>query len=194
VRAAALNLLWRARHARREDRPVDARRDLLEVVDICRRESLQTGIETDLAFALTRLGQIERDLRNLEQARHLYEQAAAIYRRARKTLSLAHTIRHVGDIHQDAGRRDLAAPCYDEAVALYRASKATRRADLANAIRSMAINREESGDLERARVLWKEARDLYASADNPLRRIFRRRPNPGVVESAEHLARLSRRM
>ena len=186
--AAALNLLWHAGQARRENRLADARRDLLRAVDICR----QAAVPGDLAFALKRLGQIERDLQNLDVARSYYEEAAAIYRQRGDALSLAHTVRHVGDIHQDAGRWDLAEPCYDEALRLYRSSKGTRRSDLANAVRSMAIQKEHTGDIERARLLWKEARDLYASLDGPLRRIFLRRPNPGVIESSEHLTRLAR--
>lgn len=189
VKAAALNLLWRAGQLRRENRLIEARGDLAEAVDVCRRAS----IPTDLAFALTRLGQIERDLQNLDAAQRLYEEAAGIFRHEGHTLRLAHAIRHVGDIHQDAGRGHLAGPCYDEALALYRGSKATRRGDLANAVRSMAIHKEQAGEIERARVLWKEARELYASLDNPLRRLFRRSPNPGVIESAERLARLSGR-
>jgi tetratricopeptide (TPR) repeat protein len=189
VTAAALNLLWHASQARRENRLVDARRNLMAAVELCR----QTSVAADLAFALKRLGQIERDLGDLDDARRYYEEAAAIYRQRGDALALAHTIRHVGDILQDAGLWDLAEPCYDEALTLYRAARGTRRSDLANTIRSMAIQKEHSGDLERARLLWKEARDLYASLDGPLRRIFLRRPNPGVIESSEHLTRLARR-
>jgi tetratricopeptide (TPR) repeat protein len=186
--SAALNLLWHAGQARRENRLAEARRDLMGAVDICRR----AAVPADIAFALNRLGQIERDLQNLDVARAHYEEAAAIYRQRGDTLALAHTIRHVGDIHQDAGRWELAEPCYDEALMLYRSCRGTRRSDLANAIRSMAIQKEHTGDIERARLLWKEARDLYASLDGLLRRIFLRRPNPGVIESSEHLTRLAR--
>ena len=186
MKAAALTLLWRAHQARLANRLADARRDLTAVVAICRRED----DPADLAFALKRLGQIARDLGDLDPARAHYEEAAGIYRSAGDPLSLAHTVRHVGDIHQDAGRPDLAAPCYEEALRLLRSSRA-RRGDLANAIRSLAIHKEQAGETEPARRLWTEARDLYASLDNPLRRLFRRRPNPGVLESSEHLARLS---
>lgn len=189
MKAAALNLLWRAGQLRREDRLADARRDLLEAVAICR----QAGHAGDLAFALKRLGQIERDSGQLNAALDAYVEAAEIDRECGDHVSLAHTMRHVGDIHQEAGRADLAAPCYEEALRLYRTSRAVRRGDLANAIRSFAIHKEQAGETEPARRLWTEARDLYASLDNPLRRLFRRRPNPGVVESSEHLARLARR-
>ena len=187
--AASLTLLWRAHQARRENRLADARRDLVDAVAICRREQ----VASDLAFAVKRLGQIERDLGNLDAALALYEEAAAIYRERDDALNLAHTIRHVGDIHHDRGRGGPAERCYDEALTLYRRSRGTRRSDLANAVRSMALQKERTGDLEHARALWKEARDLYASLDGPLRRIFTRRPNPGVVESSEHLMRLGRR-
>jgi tetratricopeptide (TPR) repeat protein len=186
--AAALALLWRAHQARRENRPADARRDLLDAVAICRREQAPA----DLAFALARLGQTERDLGMFDAARARYEEAAAIHRERRDALSLAHAIRQVGDIHQDAGQWELAEPYYAEALVLYRSSRQTRRGDLANAVRSMAIQKEQTGDVEHACRLWREARDLYASLDTPLRRIFLRRPNPGVVESSEHLMRLGR--
>jgi tetratricopeptide (TPR) repeat protein len=189
MKAAALNLLHRAHLARLENRLDQARTDLVAALDICR----QAGVKADTAFALKRLGQIERDRQNREAALRHYEEAAAIYRERGDALNLAHTIRHVGDLHQDAGRAVLAAPCYEEAVDLYRRLRnQARRGDVANAIRSMALHKEQAGEIERARLLWIEARDLYASLDNPLRRIFRRRPNPGVVESSQHLARLAR--
>lgn len=187
MRAAALTLLWRAHQARRDNRQGDARLDLVEAVAICRRSEGPA----DLAFALQRLGQIERDLQNLDAARAHYEEAAAIHRQRGNRLGVAHAVRHIGDIHQDAGRWDLAEPCYDEAIALYRSSRSTKRGDLANAVRSLAMQKEHAGDIDHARRLWKEARDLYASLDGPLRRIFLRRPNPGVVESSEHLTRLA---
>jgi tetratricopeptide (TPR) repeat protein len=189
MKAAALNLLHRAHRARLESRLDEARTDLVKAVEICR----QAGIKSDLAFALKRLGQIERDRQDRDAALRLYEEAAAIYRERGDALNLAHTIRHIGDIHQDAGRGRLAAPCYEEAVDLYRRlRRQARRGDVANALRSMALHKEQAGELEGARLLWIEARDLYAALDNPLRRIFRRRPNPGFVESSQHLARLGR--
>jgi tetratricopeptide (TPR) repeat protein len=186
--AAALNLLWRAHQARRENRLADARRDLTDAVEICRRHDARA----DLAFVLKRLGQIERDHQNLDAARLHYEEAAVIQRERGDTVGLAHTVRHLGDIHHDAGRGELAEPCYEEALRLYRGSKGVRRGDLANAVRSMALHKEHSGDLERARLLWSEARDLYASLDGLFSRLFLRRRNPGVLESSEHLTRLAR--
>jgi hypothetical protein len=50
-------------------------------------------------------------------------------------------------------------------IALYRSSERTAPLDLANAIRPLAILKEGAGDIEEARRLWEEARDLYAAAD-----------------------------
>jgi tetratricopeptide (TPR) repeat protein len=114
-------------------------------VEICR----QAGVNADLAFALKRLGQIERDRQDRDAALRLYQEAADIYRERGDALNLAHTVRHIGDIHQDAGSALLAAPYYEEAVDLYRRLRRQAR----------------RGDL---------------------------RPNPGFVESSQHLARLAR--
>ena len=51
----------------------------------------------------------------------------------------------------------------DEALAIYRAHPETQPLDLANAIRSMAVLKQETGDRRRAIALWSEARELYAS-------------------------------
>ena len=158
----------------------------MEAVEHCRRQVPGAA----LAKALTRLGQIERDAGNGDAARPVYEEAVAIYRVEGDVLGLAHALRHLGDVHQDLGRGSLAAPCYEEALDLYRHHVLTRRSDLANAIRSMAIHKEHAGDLEAARRLWTEARDLYASLGGLVGRLLGRAPNPGVVESSEHLARL----
>lgn len=108
------------------------------------------------------LGQIERDPGNLGAARQHYEEAVAIYPTQGDPLKLAHTVRHVADILQDQGELDLAEPCYDEALKIYRADQRTPPLDLANAIRGLAILKH--GEAEQAKLLWTEARDLYASA------------------------------
>jgi len=76
----------------------------------------------------------------------------------------------------------LAEPCYYEALALYRSHKKPPPLDLANAIRPLAILKDDAGEVEDAKRLWEEARNLYAEAD----------VREGVAESAARLARLSR--
>lgn len=175
-------LLKNAVQARREGRHQDAKRDLVEAVELCRN----TGEHAELARALTALGQIERDLHHSDAALQYYEEAAAIYRseaHAELTdLKIAHTIRHVGDIHRSAGRAALAEPCYVEALNLYHANPQTTPLDLANAIRGFAILESDSGDSQRAIALWTEARDLYAQVG----------VNEGVAESDRRLALLKR--
>lgn len=94
--------------------------------------------------------------------------------------NLAHTVRHLGDIHRDAGHFDLAEPCYHEALSLYRSDKRTPSLDLANAVRPLAILKENTGDFEEARRLWEETRDLYAAVN----------VSQGVAESSARLAPL----
>jgi tetratricopeptide (TPR) repeat protein len=150
-----------ARAARREHRPNDARKDLVEATALCRH----SGDRSRLANALADLGQIERDLRNLEAARKHYAEAVEICREAGDARTLAHTIRHLGDVLQELDELAEAEKCYGEALDLYRADAATKPLELANAIRSAAILRDRLGESEKASALWAEARDLYAAAD-----------------------------
>jgi tetratricopeptide (TPR) repeat protein len=174
----AVTLIERANKARREHRLADAHRDFVEAVALCRHKDTQR----ELVQALKGLGQVLRDLGHAEAARPLYEEAVALCRRNDDPLALAHTIRHLGDIHRDTGRPDLAEPCYDEALALYRSTERTAPLDLANAIRPLAILKEGAGEIEEARLLWQEARDLYAAV----------KAEQGVRECSARLERLGR--
>jgi tetratricopeptide (TPR) repeat protein len=169
-------LVQRAARARREQRLADAHGDLLEALGICR----QAGMRHDLVVVLKGLGQIERDLGHGDMALPFYEEAVAICREEGDALMLAHTVRHTGDIHRHAGRVHLAEACYDEALALYRGHEKPPPLDLANAIRPLAILKQDTGESEQARRLWEEAKDLYATANVP----------EGVAECATRLAQL----
>ena len=174
----AAELLNQAAHARRDNRLADAHRDLGEAVGLCR----QAGAPRELVQALKALGQIERDLGRGDAAQLLYEEAATICREQGDPLLLAHTVRHLGDIHQDAGRLEPAEACYDEALALYRDHGQPPPLDLANAIRPLAMLKEATGEVEEAKRLWIEARDLYEAVH----------VLEGVAECSNRLARLSR--
>jgi len=171
-------LMRRADQARSEGRLADARCDLLEAVGTLR----QQGGKAELAQALKNLGELERRLPDGGSARQHYEEAVALFRELGEPLKLAHTVRHLGDVHRDAGRAVLAEPCYHEALALYRSHKRAPPLDLANAIRSLAVLKEDDGQIEEAARLWQEAHDIYAALDVPA----------GVAESAARLARLAR--
>jgi tetratricopeptide (TPR) repeat protein len=178
VSDASDKLLKQAFQARRENRLADARRDLVEAVEICRK----AGVPAELAEALTGLGQIERDLQRNDAARQHYEEAVAIYRAQGDALVLAHTVRHVADIHRHDGSRELAERCYQEALHIYRSYERTPPLDLANAIRGLAILKDDAGEAEEARSLWEEARELYTAV----------KVEAGVAESNRRLARLER--
>ncbi|HEV3435891.1 MAG TPA: tetratricopeptide repeat protein [Gemmata sp.] len=154
-------LIDQASLARREHRLTDALSDLTEAVAICRR----TGVRNELILSLKALGQIERDLGRNQIAHQMYEEAVALAREEGEPLTLAHTIRHLGDIHRDAKRLTQAEVCYLEALSLYRGHMDTKKLDLANAIRPLAILKEATGNFQEATRLWREAKELYEAAD-----------------------------
>jgi tetratricopeptide (TPR) repeat protein len=126
-----------------------------------------------------KLAESARHEGRLDEARRLYEQAVAICRELGDPLVLAHTVRHLGDVHYESGRRELAEPCHVEALAIYREHDPSPL-DLANALRSLAITREEGGAFGEAARLWQEAGELYE----------RTGVAAGVAESRRRVARL----
>jgi len=76
----------------------------------------------------------------------------------------------------------LAEPCYLEALSIYRRHERTRPLDLANAIRSFAVLKDEVGAPEQSQSLWQEAHDLYVGLNL----------SAGIAESAARLALLAR--
>jgi len=176
---ASDQLVKQALQARREGRLADAKRDLLQAVEICRR----SGSRAESARALKDLGQIECDLDNYDAALQHYEESLALYRAEGDVLKIAHTVRHVGDIHRYEGRLELAEQCYLEALSLYRSDPRTPQLDLANAIRPLAILKFDAGETEEARSLWEETRKLYAAVN----------VEAGVAESSRWLALLAQK-
>jgi tetratricopeptide (TPR) repeat protein len=168
--------LMREANRLRFERPHDAHRLYAKAVERCR----EAGMKRELIRALKGQGQIERDANNGAAALALYEEALTLCRQQGDAQMLAHTVRHVGDIHQEGGRDDLAEPCYNEALSIYRRDSQTLPLDLANTIRPFALLKENAGEVEEAKRLWAEARDLYAVA----------KVAPGVAESSRRLARL----
>src|SRR3989475_3559848 len=103
-------------------------------------------------------------------------------RRGEDALKLAHRVRHLGDAYYYAGRWVLAEPCYVEALSIYRRHEGTRPLDLANAIRSFAVLKDEVGATEQSQSLWQEAHDLDVGL----------KLSAGLAESAGRLALLGR--
>jgi tetratricopeptide (TPR) repeat protein len=156
---AADQLIRRSRRARQEGRRDDAARDLAEALPLLR----QAARKTELAEVLRDLGELERRLPDGDSARRHYEEAVALFRDLGDPLRLAHTVRHLGDVHHDAGRAALAEPCYVEALEIYRRHAPDRPLDHANALRSLAVLRDEGGDTEATAALWREAHELYST-------------------------------
>ena len=156
------------------------RAQLVEAVAICR----ETGASRELSVALGKLGHVEQDAGRHEAARACYEEAVAAARAVADPLRLAHAVRHLGDVHRHARRLTDAEACYEEALSLYgRHAAGAAALDHANALRPMAILKEELGHAEEARVLWGRARELYGAAGI----------EAGVAECADHLAGLDGR-
>lgn len=156
---AADKLLERAQQAQREKRLRDARRDWLAAIELLR----ENNDGEQLGQALRALGELERKLGDSESARGHYEEAVTLCRQYGDRLRLAHTVRYLGDVYHNVGRTDLAGPCYKEALALYYGHADPPPLDLANAIRSAAVLKQEAGDRHQAISLWSEARELYSS-------------------------------
>ena len=152
------------------------REQLTEAVALCR----EAGDDRDLATALRRLGNAEQDAGRNDAATACYEEAVAVARRTGDQLLLAHAIRHVGDAHRGAQRLADAEASYDEALALYAAKDEPRALDYANALRPMAIVKEALGETDEARLLWQQAKSLYAAVPVAA----------GVAECEENLSRL----
>jgi tetratricopeptide (TPR) repeat protein len=173
--------------ARREKRPADARDAFARAVALFR----QSGSQAELAHALTRQAQIERDEKSFDAALAFQMEALAIQRTLGDRKTLAHTIRHVGDILQDQDRHAEADPYYREMLELYRAETDVPPLEFANAIRSVALHNQRLGNIGEARRLWQEARDRYGALDDVFLSLTGNPGNPGVREADRRLEELS---
>ena len=170
-----VELAWRNR---REGKLDDARRDMVRAIALLR----QADGHVDLVTALGRLGHIEMDLYRWGEASKVYEEAIRICRDAGDSLGLAHKTRHLGDVHRHAGREEEARECYQKALSLYQNHMDPPKLDYANAIRMVAILKEELGQVDQATELWMQARELYDAVNVP----------PGVDECTKRIEGLQR--
>ena len=167
----ALDLIdraWRTRYRAFQQRPdseeelqrviASVHADLETAVAICR----DVGAKRELSMALGKLGHVVEDA---ETKLACYTEAVAAARECGDAMQLAHAVRHLGDVHRNAGCRAQAKGCYDEALGLYRSEASAPTLDVANAVRPMAILKADLGERVEALALWREARDLYATAD-----------------------------
>ena len=177
VMTNAADLLLRAVEAKQQGRLGEASQHVLRAISLLREKP--PGIE--LAKALRLLAELERKLHDKAAALQHYQEAVILCRSHGDPLMLAHTVRHLGDVYQDAAQPELAEPCYREALELYRTHRDTTPLDLANAIRSMAVLKAAVGEIEQARSLWQQARDLYSQVN----------VSEGVAEASVRIAQLT---
>lgn len=138
-----------------------ARDDLKTAVAICRDQ----GLGVELAEALHRLANLERDLGEQAAADALWNEAIDICRSLDRPLMLAHKVRHLADLKHEREEVDAAESLYEEAMAIYRNPANTAMLDHANAALAFAQLRTRQGMPDVARALLAEARDLYARID-----------------------------
>ncbi|HKR58621.1 MAG TPA: hypothetical protein VJS64_02720 [Pyrinomonadaceae bacterium] len=77
----------------------------------------------------------------------------------------------------------MAEQCFVEALALYRQHEHGPSLDFANAIRRLAVLKDDAGEMDEAIRLWQETHDRYIDVNEPM----------GMAESAAHLALLMHR-
>jgi tetratricopeptide (TPR) repeat protein len=107
-------LLAAGRRARQEARLPASRALFLDVV----RKASEDGDRSSLAEALWGLADVEDEIGNCEEARHLFANAAALYRQIGPPTMLARTLRREADLWMRLGRPLEAEPLHQEAAAI----------------------------------------------------------------------------
>jgi tetratricopeptide (TPR) repeat protein len=125
----------------------------------------------DTVRELRRVADRARHERHYEEARNGYLTAIDVCRASGDARLLGHTLRHLGDIEREMGRTDDAEAHCAEALEIAR-REGVAPLELANTIRVLALLRDDE-------ALWREAHDLYVSAN----------VEAGVAETARHLAK-----
>lgn len=167
-------LLASGREARRQQRFDDARDLFAQAV----AESRWTPDDGLRARALKGLGQAERDLRHYTTALKCYREAAAIEAEAGDELAWAHTVRHIADILRELKDWPGAESNYNDALAIYRRRADAPVLDHANALRGLALLKDQLGASEEALLMWQAAKCLYEKAG----------VEAGVSECESHIA------
>lgn len=133
-----------------------------------------------------------RDAQRLRDTGDLYEamtrqrRAVALLRDLGDTAGLAHAVRHVADMLVEAGRADEAGTAITEMLGLYREIPDAAPLDIANALRSAALQAEAINDSDTAWIFWIQARARYGE----LAEMPGAPGNPGVAEADAHLKTL----
>ncbi|MDB5703544.1 MAG: hypothetical protein JWN66_660 [Sphingomonas bacterium] len=142
------------------------------------------------AQAYAREAQRLRDAGEHYEALTRQRRAVALLRDTGDQLAIAHAVRHLADMLVEVGQPEEAGAPVTEMLALYRAAPDTPPLDLANALRSAAVQAEAIGDIDTAWIFWIQARARYAALDALFEELTGKPENPGVIEADARLARL----
>lgn len=143
----------------------------------------QKRLILELAKGLRDLAERERGLPDASLALVHYEEAVSLMQSLDEPLLLAHTVRHLGDLHYDNGQMPEAEVCFQQSLILYHNHERIPTLNFANAIRSLAVLKDNHGNISESVVLWREAHGMYKSFNI----------QTGVAESAAHLAMIAQK-
>ena len=146
-----------------------------QALDISRQLKTLTGDAPqclrDLSVSLERVGDVVRDLGQLEEARSAYAESLEI-RRERKTLTgdapqslrdLSVSLDKVGDVARDLGQLEEARSAYAESLAISRQLK-TLTGDAPQSLRDLSVSLNNVGNVARDLGQLEEARTAYGEA------------------------------
>jgi tetratricopeptide (TPR) repeat protein len=142
------------------------------------------------AATYAREAQRLRDAGDHYEALSRQRRAVSLLRDVGDTAALAHAIRHVADILVEANRPDEAGAAITEMLALYRAAPDAPPLDVANALRSAALQAEAIQDSDTAWIFWIQARARYEELDALFEQMTGEPGNPGIAEADAHLRKL----
>ena len=118
------------------------------------------------ANVLVSLGDLERRLGNIDEARTHYDAALPLYRTERDRLGEANVLKSLGDLENRLGNIDEARTHYDAALPLYRTER--DRLGEANLYMSMGDMFLAQEKLVEARTYYEQALPLYEVERDPL--------------------------
>lgn len=125
--------------------------------------------------------QLDRDLGKLSEALELCRRSLSYYQRTHNPDRIAHSTRHLADLLRQLDEDEESERCYRKAIGIYRDDPGQQAANLANALRGLALVLEKRRNIEEAINAWREAKSLYKSL----------RITSGVDEANEKLMALS---
>jgi tetratricopeptide (TPR) repeat protein len=157
------SLLEEGYQARRKGLVAHSRQLFLDAV----RQASAVNDQASLAAAFCGLAQAEVDIGNCDAARHQYALAATLYRRIGPPERLAYAVRHEADVLRKLKQFEEARRLYLEAKRIYSQQNPEPTLDLANTVRGLALVSESFGRSGATISLWKQARELYLTANAP---------------------------